>query len=185
VRRNPDLGAAIQTENIEKIGETIQELKVRWSGIRDTGEVMSDSERRERRRRLIAPDTMRQLERLYSVTQRMRMDIRCNLIWKQNAGTSFRVNVDHETVIGRAVPEIGYYPDIDLTQLAVDRYAGSISRVHAEITLGELGFYIIDRHSRNGTYLNEGKLVPDVPRRLKNNDVVRFGRLEFTFFLDY
>jgi pilus assembly protein CpaF len=185
VRRNPDLGAAIQTENIEKVGETIQELKVRWAGIRDTGEVMSDSERRERRRKLIAPDTMRQLERLHSVQQRMRMDIRCNLIWKQNAGTSFRVNVDHETVIGRSVPEIGYYPDIDLTQLAVDRYAGSISRAHAEITLGELGFYITDRHSRNGTYLNDGKLTPDVPRRLKNGDVVRFGRLEFTFFLDY
>lgn len=185
VRRAPEHGAAIQGENIEKIGETIQELKVRWTGIRDTGVDSPDTERRARRRQLIAPDTMRQLERLYTVHQRMRMDIRCNLIWSHNQGTSFKVRTDGETVIGRAIPEMGYYPDIDLAPLTVDGLPGLISRIHAEITLGELGFYMTDRHSRNGTFVNDVKLTPDVPRRLKSQDKVRFGRLVFTFFLDY
>ncbi len=186
VRRNLDQAGEIQKDNIERIGEALQEIKVRWAGIRDMGEDAPDADRRTRRRRLLAPDTVRLMERLYTMQQRMRMDIRCFLISKNGDGMSFRVNTDRETAIGRAVPEINYHPDIDLSDIRAEgNQPGQISRTHAEISLGELGFYITDRTSRNGTYVNDVKLLPDVPKRLVSNDRVRLGRLDFEFSLDY
>lgn len=184
VKRTPEKGSAIQSENIEKVGETLQELKVRWAGIREVSN-SPDMARRAKRRQLIAPDTMRLLERIYGAQQRMRMDIRCYLVWTHDAAKTFRVNLDGETVLGRAVPETNYRPDIDLAPLTIDGQPNLVSRIHAEISLGELGFYITDRHSRNGTFVNDVKLTPDVPRHLINKDRVRVGRLEFTFDLDY
>lgn len=185
VKRNPEQGAVLQTDNIEKIMETIQELKVRWSGIRDLGRPTPDADRRASRQRLISPDTRRLLENLYNAHRQMRMDIRVYLIWAQSGGTVFKINTDRETVIGRAVPEMGYYPDIDLSEVTLDGEPGLISRVHAEISIGEMGFYITDRASRNGTYVNDMKLAPDVPKHLVHKDRVRLGLLEFTFHLDY
>ncbi len=185
VKRDPDMGGVIQNENTEKVGETIQELKVRWSGIRDLGRPTPDAATRIKRQRLIAPDTRDMLEHLFDAHKQMRMDIRVYLIWNQAGSKALKINSDRETVIGRAIAEIGYVPDIDLSGFSMDGQPGQISRLHAEISVGELGFYISDRNSRNGTFVNDVKLTPDVPKHLVNKDRVRLGALEFTFDLDY
>ncbi len=185
VKRNPEQGGVIQMENVDKIMETIQELKVRWSGIRDPGRPTPDADRRASRQRLISPDTRRLLEKLYNAHRQMRMDMRVYLIWTQSGGKSFPINKDRETVIGRAIPEIGYFPDIDLANMLLDGEPVLIGRRHAEISIGEDGFYITDRASRNGTFVNNVKMLPDVPKHLKNGDLIRLGSLEFRFDLDY
>ncbi len=72
-----------------------------------------------------------------------------------------------------------------MSDLSIEGQPGQVSRIHAEISLGELGFYITDRYSRNGTFVNDMKLAPDTPKHLNNGDRVRFGLLDFTFNLDY
>jgi|GEM_PF-1157728 len=185
IKRDPEQADRVQNDNTEKVGETLQELKVRWSGIRDLGHPTPDAGRRANRQRFLCPDTRLLLENLYNAHKRLRQDIRVYLIWAQSGGTAFKINTDRETMIGRAIPDMGYFPDIDLSELRVDGQPGLISRQHAEISVGELGFYITDRNSRNGTYVNDSKLQADVPKHLVNKDKVRIGALEFTFDLDY
>ena len=187
VKRDSEQSGLIQNENIERVGETIQEIKVRWSGIRDPGYPTPDAARRASRQRLLTPDTRRTLENWYTSHRAMRMNIRVELLWQGADGSkrSFPLNSDRETTIGRAVPEMGYYPDVDLSGLRIEGQPGQISRVHAEISVGELGFYITDRASRNGTFVNDIKLLPDMPKHLNSGDKVRMGTVEFVFSLDY
>ncbi|MGG6265474.1 FHA domain-containing protein [Leptolyngbya sp. AN03gr2] len=51
-----------------------------------------------------------------------------------------------------------------------------ISKVHAKIQLIENEFYLIDAGSRNGTFVNNQKLVADVQHRLQEKDCIRLGK---------
>ena len=51
----------------------------------------------------------------------------------------------------------------------------SISRRHAMILVGEDGSFLVDRGSANGTFLGMERLLPDVPRPLRDGDEVVFG----------
>ena len=57
----------------------------------------------------------------------------------------------------------------------------SISSRHARIIRGPDGFFIEDLKSRNGTFVNGGKVTDR--RLLANNDVVRIGKVILTFNL--
>jgi hypothetical protein len=74
-------------------------------------------------------------------------------------------------VIGRAAPGQAEPPQIELSG------DESVSRRHAEIRWGEGGYWIVDRGSTNGTWLNGQRLSPDQPHRLKDGDRVAVGRL--------
>lgn len=53
-----------------------------------------------------------------------------------------------------------------------------ISGVHAQLVYSnESGWCIIDKHSSNGTRLNDRNLLPDVPMSLKNGDVVTLANV--------
>ena len=56
---------------------------------------------------------------------------------------------------------------------------GSISSNHARITRTSDGFFIEDAGSRNGTFVNSEKISANT--KLKDNDVVRLGKVSFTF----
>ncbi len=57
----------------------------------------------------------------------------------------------------------------------------SIGKIHAEV-LNEGGeYYLIDCNSRNGTFINETRLVPNTRKKVINNDLVRFANLEYRF----
>lgn len=52
---------------------------------------------------------------------------------------------------------------------------------HAEISTDGQHFFVLDKGSTNGTFVNEQQLVPNVPRQLNANDIIRVGTTTFTY----
>ncbi len=82
-------------------------------------------------------------------------------------------------VVGRADALSGVFPDVDLSPYGAE--AAGISRQHARLTLKDDQYWIEDLNSVNLTYLNDQRLTPDRPVRLKDGDLIRLGRLLVTF----
>lgn len=57
----------------------------------------------------------------------------------------------------------------------------TISRYHARIDVQDNEYYIEDLNSTNGTYVNEEILPYKEIRKLKSNDVIRFGDVKYRF----
>ncbi len=77
--------------------------------------------------------------------------------------------------IGRADPDIGFSPELDLTPFgALER---GVSRRHATIQWAEGGYVLIDQHSNNGTWLEGARLVAGYAYQLPPRASVRFGDL--------
>ena len=66
------------------------------------------------------------------------------------------------------------YNDVVIDNLAVSGEHAALQLTGAEVTLEDLG-------STNGTYVNEIKLIPDAPVRLRHGDEIRFGLLACVF----
>jgi hypothetical protein len=77
--------------------------------------------------------------------------------------------------IGRADPDAGSSPELDLTPF--DGLERGVSRRHAAIQWAAGGFVIIDQHSNNGTWLDGVRLVPGYAYQLPPQATVRFGDL--------
>ncbi|MEY9093379.1 hypothetical protein ABH899_001985 [Paenibacillus sp. RC84] len=73
-------------------------------------------------------------------------------------------------IIGRGVGDADYIEDVL-----------GISRIHAQFLRTPEGYAVKDLGSRNGTFLNDGMLVPYQMVALKDGDVVRIIHTEFTF----
>jgi hypothetical protein len=52
---------------------------------------------------------------------------------------------------------------------------------HAEIRPDEQGYLLVDVNSRNGTFVNEQRLMPQTPRLLISGDVIRIGETRLTY----
>lgn len=81
-------------------------------------------------------------------------------------------------LIGRRDTRKAIQPDIDLSPVDVGTH---VSRIHAEIKRATGGFYIEDRGSMNGTFVNGQRLSPGQPVRLRPDDICKFGNLKFRF----
>lgn len=79
-------------------------------------------------------------------------------------------------VIGRADPEDGTQPDLDLAPL--EAQAHGVSRRHAVLVPTDEGLCVIDLDSANGTWLNGKYLHPGQKYRLRSGDTVEFGSLK-------
>ncbi|MGF1602821.1 MAG: FHA domain-containing protein [Thermosynechococcaceae cyanobacterium] len=71
-------------------------------------------------------------------------------------------------------------PDIDITDLP---HAEVVSRSHADIRIESGAFFIEDRGSSNGTYINNVPLLPAHPHRLKSGDHISLGKGDLVTFL--
>lgn len=81
-----------------------------------------------------------------------------------------------ETIFGRRDPATGAMPDVDLTPFA--GYRMGVSRRHAAIRAGEnQTLDLWDLGSSNGTFLNEERLNPHRPYRLRDGDEIRLGSM--------
>jgi pSer/pThr/pTyr-binding forkhead associated (FHA) protein len=88
-----------------------------------------------------------------------------------------------ETVaIGRADPENGYWPQIDLTE--DNGLHCGVSRRHAVIQLSGDEVVLIDKESANGTWIDGLKLESERPYRLPPSGRLRFGSLEVYLYLE-
>ena len=53
-----------------------------------------------------------------------------------------------------------------------------ISGTHAQLVYNnELGWSIIDKHSSNGSKLNQRDMSPDIPMSLKSGDIVTLANI--------
>ena len=83
-------------------------------------------------------------------------------------------------LIGRSDEKRGIFTDVDLTILDKEL---SVSRRHAQINCEAENYWLKDLKSANGTWINGEQIKPDLPRLLQHGDSVRFGDIEFTFFI--
>ena len=84
-------------------------------------------------------------------------------------------------VVGRGDKGSSNTPDLDLEALDTEHV---VSRKHAEMEYQSQIAIIRDLGSRNGTFVNDERLVPQEARHLTDGDSVRFGHIAFAFTLD-
>jgi pSer/pThr/pTyr-binding forkhead associated (FHA) protein len=82
-------------------------------------------------------------------------------------------------IIGRYDPVTGSRPEIDLTQVDINR---SVSRRHARVLLQEDAFWIQEEvGALNGTRVNGKRIVPGKRARLSSGDKVDLGMVSLVF----
>jgi CheY-like chemotaxis protein len=89
--------------------------------------------------------------------------------------TTIPVQVHEHMIIGRADPEHGLYPAIDLGPHG--GLAQGVSRQHAVIVAKDNRILIKDLASVNGTRLNGYVLPPNQEYRLRNDDMLTIGKM--------
>ncbi len=90
----------------------------------------------------------------------------------------FPINVD-TAIIGRYDPVTGTQPDIDLTQVDINR---SVSRRHARIVKQDGGFVISEEvGALNGTFVNGQRLTTGKPATVVSGDKVGLGMVSLIF----
>lgn len=79
-------------------------------------------------------------------------------------------------IVGRADPaNPAMALDIDLTDH--EGQLQGVSRQHAQLNCASKPAQIVDLRSYNGTYVNDERLLPFVPRALDSGDEIKLGRL--------
>ncbi|MEH7491685.1 FHA domain-containing protein [Neobacillus niacini] len=58
-----------------------------------------------------------------------------------------------------------------------------VGRIHAELVTSDGEYFLIDKHSRNGSYLNGIKLSPNEKTKIKHDDLIKLANQEFIFKL--
>jgi hypothetical protein len=98
------------------------------------------------------------------------------------SGRQGKLDCNKPVWIGRADPDQGYWPQLDLTEeRAVEL---GVSRRHALIQLGDQGPVLVDQSSTNGTWIDQEQLIPEKPYALPRVAQIRFGRLLLRTFLE-
>jgi pSer/pThr/pTyr-binding forkhead associated (FHA) protein len=77
--------------------------------------------------------------------------------------------------LGRAVPGQAVVPDVDLDHLEAGMHG--VSRLHAELGVGEEQIYLKDLESANGTIVNGKRIPPQRPVSVSNGDLIEIGSL--------
>ena len=84
--------------------------------------------------------------------------------------------------IGRADPEEGYWPQLDLTDDG--GFEKGVSRHHAVIQFLSQQAVLVDQGSANGTWLDGIQLEPEEKYTLPASSKLRFGGLDVHVFLE-
>lgn len=79
-------------------------------------------------------------------------------------------------VVGRANPDVGFYPDIDLG--AFDGSEQGVSREHLFFKLDGERVVIVDNNSANGTRLNGEWLKPNEAYPVRHGDELTLGLMK-------
>lgn len=83
-----------------------------------------------------------------------------------------------EVIVGRGVAPADETAAIDLSS---EQEKATVSRIHAQITRVDDHYEIEDRHSSNQTRLNNEILVPRLRYRLRNGDIIVFGKVRCVY----
>jgi hypothetical protein len=95
------------------------------------------------------------------------------------SGRQFTLGEGTEWHVGRVDRATGARPPVDLTELDTDRM---LSRQHAVIIRRDSGYFVLEnKASRNGTFVNGGRLAPGQEHQLADGDEVRFAAVALQF----
>jgi pSer/pThr/pTyr-binding forkhead associated (FHA) protein len=89
--------------------------------------------------------------------------------------TTLSVIPKGDVVIGRKDNASTLTPEVDLAPFAA--YQMGVSRQHAVIRLENDLLNLYDLDSRNGTYVNAKKALPNQPLKLHDGDEIRLGKM--------
>ena len=89
--------------------------------------------------------------------------------------TAIGLEVHDAITVGRADPNEGFDPNLDLTPYG--GHEGGVSRRHALIWQEDQRLFVKDLGSTNGTRLNEGALQPGQAYRLHDGDLIEMGHV--------
>lgn len=89
---------------------------------------------------------------------------------------------DGEFTFGRSTQGQTIIPDIDLSPFQA--YESGVSRLHANINIGDSLITIKDLGSANGTRLNGRPIDPHQEQGLNNGDILTFGRLKIQVLIN-
>ena len=85
-------------------------------------------------------------------------------------------------MIGRADPDQGYWPQLDLTDDG--GFEKGVSRHHALVQFTSQKAVLVDQDSANGTWLDGVQLEPQQKYTLPASGQLRFGGLKVHIFLE-
>lgn len=95
-------------------------------------------------------------------------------IYVAGAFKPYYVHVYKELILGRTA-EAALEATLDLSELGA--FGMGVSRRHAVIRRTASGFEVIDLDSRNGTWLNAERLMPNKPYPFASGSQLRIGQL--------
>ncbi len=94
-------------------------------------------------------------------------------------GAMLPLPLQEEVLIGRADPHTTIPPDVDLGPYGGGK--AGVSRRHAQLLHRPEGWLLEDLRSTNGTFINDVRVLPGRPARLRHGDHVRCGHLTLMF----
>ncbi len=97
----------------------------------------------------------------------------------EGSNTILPIPQQDDLLIGRADPRLDEQPEIDLSPHGGD--IAGVSREHARLLHSGEGWKLLDLSSTNGTFVNNGRLIPRIPSRIRNGDLIRCGKMRMIF----
>jgi pSer/pThr/pTyr-binding forkhead associated (FHA) protein len=88
----------------------------------------------------------------------------------------FNIRSDENFFIGRSIDPTPSKPMLNLENLDGLGTISSVSRRHAMVCPTENGYEIVDLFSRNGTWIDEQRLLPNKPYLLPSGSLLRIGQ---------
>jgi hypothetical protein len=97
------------------------------------------------------------------------------------SGAEFPLPAEGEAFVGRADPQKGYHPQVELSQLDAQR---SLSRKHARLLRERGAIYVREEPGvRNGTFVNGRRVKAGERVPVKDGDEIAFGLIKTTLRL--
>lgn len=85
-------------------------------------------------------------------------------------------DMSNPMVVGRMVPEMGFYPDIDLGPYNAEELG--VSRQHLTLKLDGERILATDNGSANGTLLNGERMMPREDYPIRDGDEISLGLMK-------
>ncbi len=97
-------------------------------------------------------------------------------------GWEVKMPLEGEIIIGRADPESGFRPHLDLTSRG--GFEKGVSRRHLRLFRQGRKVYAEDLGSSNGSFINNRPLLPFVPEPVASGDEIRLGGEVLKIYLE-
>ncbi len=133
----------------------------------------------ERRQRVAAPLVEPRTVQMMTTRMGAQPAVQGPQLFIATSGVALSIPVIDVVMIGRQNPMSQQMPDIDLEPFGGG--SAGVSRQHACLLHKSEGWFIEDLQSTNGTFVNEVRLLPKRPVRLRSGDLVRFGQMTLVF----